>query len=114
MIPKIIRSSTNRRQTQQESERNAEIWMNKYFLPASMVIYLIICFFDFLLAPVLIGIYSLHFQDHTIQSWNPLTLQGGGLFHVSFGAILSIGKWGHSKERISVSANQSTDTSTKV
>jgi hypothetical protein len=32
--------------------------------------------------------------------WQPLTLMGGGLLHVSFGAIMGITSFGRTKEKL--------------
>lgn len=32
--------------------------------------------------------------------WSPLTLQGGGLFHLSMGAIVGFHVWGRTQEKI--------------
>jgi hypothetical protein len=32
--------------------------------------------------------------------WVPLTLQGGGLYHISMGAILGIAAWTRGKEKV--------------
>lgn len=93
--------TTTKTPTKRQSGQHVESWMNRYWRPACAVTYLVICLFDFLVAPLLFGIYSFHFQDHMVQSWVPLTLQNGGLFHASFAAILSVAGWGHSKEKVS-------------
>jgi hypothetical protein len=43
---------------------------------------------------------------HTpITQWNPLTLQGAGLFHLAMGAVLGIAAFGRTQEKIAGSAN---------
>ena len=32
--------------------------------------------------------------------WNPLTLQGGGLFHISMGAVLGVAAWTRGQEKL--------------
>lgn len=34
--------------------------------------------------------YSFYYKETMIQNWVPLTLQGGGMLHLSMGAILGI------------------------
>ena len=34
------------------------------------------------------------------RTWQPLTVQGGGLFHVAFGAILGIAAWTRGQEKV--------------
>jgi len=73
------------------------------------VVYLIICVFDFIIVPAWIGLNRVDIQevltatssavsDPSVQTMlinsitqqhTPFTLQAGGLFHLSFGAILT-------------------------
>jgi len=32
--------------------------------------------------------------------WQPLSLQGGGLLHIAFGAIMGITSWGRTQEKL--------------
>ena len=53
---------------------------------------------------------------HEQRSWQPMTLQQNGLFHVAFGAILGVGVWSKGKEnslalQTALVNNGSTDTS---
>lgn len=34
------------------------------------------------------------------QQWDPITLGGGGLFHVAMGAVLGITAYGRTKEKL--------------
>lgn len=35
-----------------------------------------------------------------IIQWNPLTLQGGGLYHLAMGAVIGITAWSRGQEKI--------------
>jgi hypothetical protein len=61
--------------------------------------YLIVCLFDFILFPILLGIYSVYTHS-SYQPWIPLTLQGGGLYHLAMGAIVGVTSWAKTAERI--------------
>ena len=37
---------------------------------------------------------------HDQRSWQPMTLQQNGLFHVAFGAILGVGIWSKGQENV--------------
>jgi hypothetical protein len=37
--------------------------------------------------------------------WQPLTLQGGGLIHISFGAILGVAAWTRGQEKVEAIKN---------
>ena len=85
-------------------------WYHSLWVPSCAAIYLIICIFDFLAMPVYTAYANSQtqatliakldpkdmatFADDIIKSvyanhqWNPITLMGSGLFHLSFGSIL--------------------------
>lgn len=87
-----------------------ENWINRTWRPAAAIVYLIICLFDFIIAPAFMGFKSTNIAqmaaslkglDPTVAialvqnrtPWIPLTMQGSGLFHVAFGAILGVAAW---------------------
>ncbi len=96
----------SRKQKAQDTKYDTEIWLNKYWRPMCAVTYLVICIFDFLVAPVLFGMHSFIVKSQMIQSWIPLTIQAGGLFHISFGAILSVATWTRGTEKVAMMNNQ--------
>lgn len=61
-------------------------------------LYLIINAFDFLLTPVALAYISKN--PAAAAAWQPLTLQGGGLFHISMLAIVGVAAWGRTQEKI--------------
>lgn len=65
-----------------------ENWIQYYWRPIMAMTYTIICLWDFLAAPI----FFQFFGGNGI-SWKPLSLEGGGLFHVSMGAIIGITAW---------------------
>ena len=68
----------------------AGTFIDKVWKPAFAMTYMAICLFDFVICPI---VYSaLQFLDNnpTLVMWQAVTLQGGGLFHLSAGAILGI------------------------
>lgn len=79
---------------------DGESWMNKYWRPIAAMVYVAICLFDFIIAPIIFSAYSYHLKSEMLQAWIPLTLQGGGIFHVSFGAILSVSAWTRGTEKV--------------
>ena len=85
---------------------------------AALIVYLVICVYDFMLVPIYYGVarmgldladYMSHLtaiEDPLVQmeylkklvsQHEPFTLKGGGLFHLSFGAILTGSALGGSK-----------------
>lgn len=62
--------------------------------------YVIICLFDFTIMPVVFNILQYWNPDQAITSYQAITLQGSGLFHISMGAIVGLNSHGKSKEKI--------------
>lgn len=82
-------------------------WIRDYWRPMMAVQYMIICLFDFLAAPVFFAWFSWVTKSNMIQ-WMPLTLQGGGMYHIAMGAIVGVTSWQKSQERIKNPAQPST------
>ena len=61
--------------------------------------YFAICVFDFIIFPILWSVIQVHFHGNIGDAWNPITLQGAGLFHLSLGAILGVSAYGRTKEK---------------
>ena len=74
-------------------------WMSAYWRPAMGWTYMAICIFDFIIFPIgwSATLASIH---QTVTEWQPLTLQGGGLFHMSMGAILGVAAWSRGQEKM--------------
>ena len=79
-----------------------ETWLQTKWRPITAVVYLVICITDFILFPILWSFF-LYFIEATDKSiaWDPLTLKGAGLFHLSFGAILGVSAYTRGQEKIS-------------
>lgn len=81
-----------------------EWWYTRYWRATIAWMYIIICMFDFVIAPIAhdwFGWYAnLMHTDHFIEGWKPLTLGAGGLFHISMGGILGVSSWSRGKEKI--------------
>jgi hypothetical protein len=93
--------------------RDSNKWYQTIWLPVAAFTYIIICIFDFMIMPIYVtahnsriensvikdleGKDAISFADILIKSnqaqrqWNPLTLLGAGMFHLSFGALLTGG-----------------------
>jgi hypothetical protein len=81
-----------------------EDWMQKKWRPAMGWMYMVVCMMDMVIFPVAWSL--LQTITHTpITQWNPLTLQGAGLFHLAMGAVLGIAAFGRTQEKIAGSAN---------
>lgn len=87
-----------------EEVKKDEDWMQKKWRPAMGWMYMVVCFFDMVIFPVAWSILQT-LQHQTITQWNPLTLQGAGLFHLAMGAVLGIAAFGRTQEKIAGSAS---------
>ena len=86
-----------------EEKKKDEDWMQKKWRPAMGWMYMVVCFFDMVVFPVAWSILQT-VQHQTITQWNPLTLQGAGLFHLAMGAVLGIAAFGRTQEKIAGTA----------
>jgi hypothetical protein len=82
-----------------ESEKKKEDWMNAKWRPMMGWMYMVVCMFDMVLFPVLWSLLQT-FTGTAITQWNPLTLQGAGLFHIAMGAVLGIAAFGRTQEKL--------------
>lgn len=82
-------------------------WMAKHWKPATAFVYTLIVICDFVIFPMWVGLHRVDLLDLMVamgeldpevqrdmimiarKDYQPFTLKGGGLFHVSFGAILT-------------------------
>ena len=64
-----------------------EDWLNAKWRPAMGWVYMITCTTDFM--------------KQAPTPWQPLTLQGAGIYHISMGAIVGVAAFGRTKEKLS-------------
>lgn len=93
-----------------DSEKKKEDWMNAKWRPMMGWLYMLVCFADFVAFPVMYAVMtSLMFKGQLPQGypsqWNPLTLQGAGLFHLAMGAVLGLAAWGRTQEKMAGANN---------
>lgn len=60
-------------------------------------VYMIICLFDFMIAPIFFTMVGLGAEG---VKWQAVTLQGSGLFHLSMLTILGVTAWGRNQQRL--------------
>lgn len=77
-----------------------EDWMTKKWRPMMAIVYMMINLFDFIIGPILYNLLQYWNPGQAIGMWQPLTLQGGGLIHIAFGAILGISAWTRGQEKV--------------
>ena len=73
-------------------------FMDKIWKPAFAVTYMLICLFDFIIGPVIYNVLQFLNPGQHLDMWQAVTLQGGGLFHMSAGAILGIAAFNKDKK----------------
>jgi hypothetical protein len=93
----------------EEQKKKDEDWMQKKWRPAMGWMYMVVCFFDMVIFPILWALVQT-IQHQQLVQWNPLTLQGAGLFHVAMGAVLGIAAFGRTQEKIAGSATNASPT----
>jgi hypothetical protein len=97
-----------------ESEKKKEDWMNSKWRPAMGWLYMFVCFFDFVLAPILWSLVQALYKGGVNVQWQPLTLQGAGLFHISMGAVLGLAAYGRTQEKLQGANNGGIQLPTNV
>ena len=88
-----------------ESEKKKEDWMNSKWRPMMGWMYMCVCSFDFVFAPIMWSLLQSLSHGAVNVQWQPLTLQGAGLFHISMGAVLGIAAYGRTQEKLNGANN---------
>ena len=87
------------------SEKKKEDWMNSKWRPMMGWLYMAVCAFDFVLFPILWSMLQAIMHVTQMTQWQPLTLQGAGLFHIAMGAVLGIAALGRTQEKLAGANN---------
>lgn len=77
-----------------------ESWMNSKWRPAMGWMYMLVCITDFIIFPILWSMLQAVNQGSVTSQWQPLTLQGAGLFHIAMGAIVGVTAWSRGQEKL--------------
>lgn len=86
-----------------KAEKEVEDWMTKKWRPMMAIMYMSVCAFDFIIAPILwavVQFWETQAANDAFRQWQPLTLQGAGLFHMAMGAVLGITAWSRGQEKL--------------
>ena len=75
-------------------------WINKKWRPVMGWVYMMTCTCDFVVFPVLWSLLQAMSKGSVTSQWQPLTLQGAGLYHIAMGAVLGIAAYGRTQEKI--------------
>lgn len=82
-----------------------EDWMQNKWRPAIAWLYMGVCAFDFILGPIfftIVQFWETSVANDAFRQWAPMTLQGGGLFHISMCAVLGVSAHGRTQEKLAV------------
>ena len=83
-----------------ESEKKKEDWMNSKWRPMMGWSYMLTCIADFVIFPVLWSVLQSISKGQVNMQWQPITLQGAGLYHIAMGAVLGIAAYGRTQEKL--------------
>jgi len=89
-------------------EHKDKLWLHSKWRPAMGWVYMITCIFDFFLAPIAWVMFqsAMGADISTIRMWSPITLMGGGLYHVSMLAIVGVTAYGRTQEKLKRWSNE--------
>ena len=87
------------------SEKKKEDWMNSKWRPMMGWMYMLICTMDMVVFPILWSLLQSLSHGAVNSQWQPLTLQGAGLFHIAMGAVLGIVAHGRTQEKLNGANN---------
>lgn len=96
-------------------DKKKEDWMNSKWRPAMGWQYMLVCTFDFIVAPILwtvVQFWETQAANDAFRQWQPLTLQGAGLYHMAMGAVLGIAAWSRGQEKMAGAAAVPTSVTT--
>ena len=107
-INQMPQQQLNLTQAGDNAAQNAEVlvkndnsdWINKKWRPAMGWMYMLTCTVDFVVFPVLWSLLQALSKGQVTSQWQPLTLQGAGLYHIAMGAVLGIAAYGRTKEKL--------------
>ena len=83
-----------------DSEKKKEDWMNSKWRPMMGWSYMLTCIADFVIFPVLWSVLQSVSKGQVNIQWQPITLQGAGLYHIAMGAVLGIAAYGRTQEKL--------------
>jgi len=93
------------------SEKKKEDWMNSKWRPMMGWMYMLVCTCDFVIFPVLWSLVQAMTHGSVSTQWQPVTLQGAGLFHMAMGAVIGVAAFGRTQEKLAGKANDNSTPS---
>lgn len=82
-----------------------EDWLQNKWRPSIAWLYMAVCAFDFIIGPIfftIVQFWETTAANDAFRQWAPMTLQGGGLFHISMCAVLGVSAHGRTQEKLAV------------
>lgn len=101
----------NNKKEEKVEKKKDDDWMTKKWRPMMAIMYMTCCLMDFAIFPIMFTIvqfWETAAANDAFRQWVPITLQGGGLFHVAMGAVLGVSAYGRTQEKVAGAANVST------
>ena len=81
-------------------DKDTQDWINKKWRPVMGWVYMLTCTMDFVVFPILWSLLQAISHGSVNSQWQPITLQGAGLYHIAMGAVLGIAAYGRTKEKV--------------
>lgn len=82
------------------SHKQKEDWMNNKWRPMMGWSYMLTCIADFVIFPILWSLLQALDKGSVTIQWQPITLQGAGLYHIAMGAVLGVAAYGRTQEKL--------------
>ena len=86
------------------AEKKQEDWMSAKWRPAMGWVYMVTCTTDFIIFPILWSLLQAVLKQ-PVTAWQPITLQGAGLYHLAMGAIIGVAAFGRTQEKLAGANN---------
>lgn len=87
----------------EEKKKPDDDWMTRKWRPMMAIMYMFCCLADFFIFPIMFTVvqfWETQAANDAFRQWVPITLQGGGLFHVAMGAVLGVSAYGRTQEKL--------------
>lgn len=81
-------------------DKESSDFINKKWRPLMAFVYMITCSADFVIFPILWSLLQAFSNGSVTAQWQPLTLQGAGLYHIAMGAVLGVAAYGRTREKL--------------
>jgi hypothetical protein len=75
-------------------------WIKEKWRPMMGWQYMLVCIFDFIIAPILWSLIQVVGNGTVSTQWQPLTLEGAGFYHITMATVLGITAWSRGQEKL--------------